>query len=99
MAYFRDLTPYSYAPAEPSDATARNVGWLTLGINFPTAPSDAQFADRLWQYCKVSIVRTRGLHKCELCCSHEANIAARNNEELLLGSAEIRVISTQGQIY
>lgn len=93
MTQFRDLTPYSYGAADSPVASAYNIGWLALGVDFPTASPDPQFADRLWRFCKISVGQTRGLHECELCCSREANVAQRNGEELLLGSAEMRFAS------
>jgi len=100
MTHFEDLTPYSYGAIDGPEASARNVGWLAAGAAFPKMSSpDPQFVDRLWRFCKVSVGQARGLHECELCCSHEANVVQRNGEELLLGSAEIRVISSEGQLY
>ena len=99
MTHFIDLTPYSYGAADSSEAGARNVGWLAAGVDFPTSSPDPQFVDRLWRFCKVSIGQTRGLHECEVCCSREANVARRNGEELLLGSAEIRVFSGDAELY
>lgn len=99
MTHFRDLTPYSYGAADSPNAGARNIGWLAAGVDFPTSPPDQSFVDRLWLFCKVSIGQTRGLHECELCRSRDANAARRNEEELLLGSAEIRAIGEQGQLY
>jgi hypothetical protein len=99
MTHFIDLTPYSYRAAGGSEAGALNVGWLSAGVEFPTTSPDLQFVNRLWRFCKVSIGQTRGLHECEICRSREANVVRLNEEELLLGSAEIRVISDQGQLY
>src|SRR5262249_42604519 len=99
MTHFKDLTPYSYGAADSSPAEAYNVGWLAADVDFARNSPDPQFVDRLWRFCKVSIGQTRGLHQCDLCCSGEANVAQRDGEELLLGSAEIRVVSDQGQLY
>ena len=99
MTYFRDLTPYSYGAAGCAESGARNVGWLTADVDFPTLSLDSQFVDRLWRFCKVSVGQTRGFHKCELCSSREAHVARRDGEELLLGSAEIRVVSSQGRLF
>jgi hypothetical protein len=41
----------------------------------------------------------RGVHDCEFCKSEDLPLAERNNEKLLLGTSEIRVFSTQGEIY
>src|SRR5690349_2636862 len=99
MMQFNDLTTYSYGTAESPEASAQNIGWLASGVDFSTASPDSQFVDRLWRFCKISVGQTRGLHQCELCLSPEANIARRNGEELLLGSAEIRVAAVPGQLY
>ena len=100
MTHFIDLTPYSYGAAKSPEERALNVGWLVAGVDFETTTSpDPQFIDCLWRFCKVSIDQTRGFHECEMCCSDAANSASRNGEELLLGSAEIRVVSNDGKLY
>ncbi len=99
MTRFNDLTSYSYGTAESTEVTAQNIGWLAPGIAFPTASPDPQFVERLWHYCKISVGQTRGLHRYEFCHSRDSNIARRNGEELLLGSAEIRVLASTGQLY
>lgn len=99
MTYFPDLTDYSYGMSKNSSAHVKNVGWLSSGVAFPVAVPASDFVDRLWRFCLVSVEQTRGLHECEFCCSREANVAMRNNEEILLGSAEIRVFSGDGKIY
>ena len=99
MTYFIDLTTYTYGATEGSEASTLNVGWLSGSASFLTASPDPQFVSRLWRFCKVSIGQTRGLHECEICRSREANTAKRDDEQLLLGSAEIRVLSEQGQIF
>jgi hypothetical protein len=99
MTLFTDLTTYTYGAADSSDVSARNIGWLASGVNFQTAPPDPQFVERLWRFCKISVGQTRGLHVCEMCGSRESNAVRRNEEELLLGSAEIRVVGIQGQLY
>jgi hypothetical protein len=99
MTHFTDLTTYSYGTADSPGASAQNIGWLANGVDFPTASPDPQFVERLWRFCKVSVGQTRGLQECELCRSRDANVARRNEEELLLGSAEIRVAAVEGQLY
>jgi hypothetical protein len=99
MTHFADLTPYSYGAATSPDVDASNIGWLASGIDFTATAPDPQFVDRLWRFCKIAVGQTRGLHECELCHSREANVPRRNGEELLLGSAEIRVVGDHGQLY
>lgn len=98
MAYFEDFSDYIYFPAA-SPAGTKNIGWLGEGKPFDTeAPSD-EILDMLWEFCKVSVVQTRGLHECEICGLREAWKAERNGVALNLGSAEIRVFSENGDIY
>ncbi|CCE06205.1 hypothetical protein BRAS3843_1640015 [Bradyrhizobium sp. STM 3843] len=99
VTYFADLTPYSYGAADTSAASTLNVGWLAAGVDFPRKLAEPQFVDRLWRFCQVSVGQTRGLHKCELCCSFDGNLAQKNGERLLLGSAEIRVVSDRGELF
>ena len=99
MTHFNDLTLYAYGAADSSEANALNIGWLAQGVDFLTTPPDKKFVDRLWRFCKLSVGQTRGLHLCEICGCHEANVSRFSEEALLLGSAEIRVISDQGRLY
>lgn len=99
MTHFKDLTPYSYGAAISSSVDALNVGWLAAGVDFPSKAPDPEFVDRLWRFCKISVGQTRGVHECDMCRSREANVARRDGEELLLGSAEIRVVGEQGELY
>lgn len=99
MTQFMDLTTYTYGAADNPEVSAQNIGWLAAGVKFPTASPDPQFIERLWRFCKISVGQTRGLHECELCRSRDANVARRNEEELLLGSAEIRVAGIQGRLF
>ncbi len=99
MTHYIDLTGYIYGAAENSQASARNIGWLAAGVDFPTSPAHPEFVERLWRYCRISVGQTRGLHECELCRSRKANEVRHGDEELLLGSAEIRVVSRDGHVY
>jgi hypothetical protein len=99
MTHYLDLTAYSYGATKNSEASARNVGWLAAGFHFPTSPADPKFVERLWRYCAVSVGQTRGLHECDICRSRSANEVERGDEKLLLGSAEIRVVSREGHVY
>jgi len=99
MTHFKDLTIYTYGAATSSDVGARNIGWLAADIEFQIAVADPAFVERLWRFCRISIGQTRGLHECELCRSSEANSVCLKGEKLLLGSAEIRVLSRKGETY
>jgi hypothetical protein len=99
MTYFPDLSNYSYGSTREIGRPVRNIGWLDPGSSFQTGEVDPEFLSRLWQFCTVSILQTRGLHECEICRSRSANTAERDGLQLLLGSAEIRVFSSSGDIY
>lgn len=99
MAYYSDLSDYSYLASAVRNPATKNVGWLAPGYSFPTAaPSDAVL-DALWRYCKVSVAQTRGVHACGLCDGVAACCAERGGETLLLGSSEIRVVSGSGELF
>jgi hypothetical protein len=93
MAYFVDLSFYSYSAGDQS--AAKNVGWLQRGQGFDTAEPSEETLDSLWSFCSVSVNQTRGIHQCDLCAAPQAVYAARNGFKLLLGSSEIRVFSKE----
>jgi hypothetical protein len=99
MTYFPDLTEYAYTPLAPGDAAPKNIGWLGASVEFETRTPEPEFLERLWLHCLVSVAQTRGLYECHLCAGKESNVAQRDGKQLLLGSAEIRVLSRTGDIY
>jgi len=101
MTYFADLSNYVYGPLSGTNALTRNVSWLIPSVAFSTSTGDVdeEFMTCLWQFCTVSIVQTRGLHECGFCRTRAANVAERRGQQLLLGSAEIRVFSKAGDVY
>jgi hypothetical protein len=98
MAYLPDMSEYNYHPEFERPGT-KAIGWLVLGHAFPSGPVDENVLDVLWEFCKISVAQTRGLHACPWCGSNWGNEAQKGAESLLLGSAEIRVFSEQIQIY
>lgn len=101
MTFFRDLSPYEYGSRWGGVAGAQNVGWLADGRPFETASPMKSDLDLIWAHCKVAIHPTRGFHSCDICkdLSLHPPKFTRNNETLLLGYSEIRVISRSGQSY
>lgn len=98
MTYFNDLSNYAYLP-EFARPRSLNVGWLGLGHDFDKmTPSDADL-NLLWEFCKVSIAQTRGIHNCDFCKGNQPVVGERNGLSLLLGTSEIRVFSPDGTIY
>jgi hypothetical protein len=98
MAFLEDMAEYVYAPEFVRPGT-KAVGWLARGHPFPTATPDEEILDLLWLYCSVSVARARGGHDCEFCPSGSAYEAERRGQQLLLSTAEIRVLSPKGEIY
>ena len=99
MTYFKDLTIYSYH-CERQWPMQNNVGWLGPGQLFPTWKPSEGVLDLLWNYCKVRIKQTRGLHDCHMCWEWGApHQFSWKGEGQHLGSAEIRVFSNRGTIF
>jgi hypothetical protein len=93
MAYFSDLTFYSYGgDGEPG---TKNIGWLQRRHEFAKAVPSEDTLDLLWDFCKAPVMQARGFHLCDLCGPSQAILAVRNGIELRLGNAEIRVFSQQ----
>lgn len=99
MAYFEDLSAYTYFGSPPSDCKTKNVGWLEINHDFCKAAPTEKILDVLWEYCKISVEQTRGIHACEFCQSGDSHHAERKGERLTLGSSEIRVFGKDGIVY
>lgn len=98
MSYFEDLSQYSFLPAGLRPGT-RNVGWLDRVHDFPTTTPTEELLDQLWSFCLVSVNQTRGIHVCPFCPTNSGPCFERRGHRLNLGSAEIRVFSTDGTVY
>lgn len=100
MTHFTDLSDYVYHRAEDYSPVTKNVGWLGRGHEFPRAQPTEEVLDVLFEFCRVSVAQTRGIHECDLCMPPRTVYAARKHSaKLLLGTAEIRVFSKEGLIY
>ncbi len=97
MTYYQDLSTYTYSNQQCENT--RNIGWLTHGHDFQIGAPAQVFLEKLWEYCKVSVMQTRGIHSCELCDDSEAFVADWNGTRLILGSSEIRVFDHEGTIF
>ena len=71
MAYFEDLTPYTYLndPNEPPGTV--NIGWLEPGYPFPTGTTSEEFRIRLEQLCHRHVNQMRGFHTCGILPARE----------------------------
>ncbi|WP_422929099.1 hypothetical protein [Singulisphaera sp. PoT] len=64
MAYFADLTPYTY---NYGTEIMLNVGWLGPGHPLPRGPVSMAFAHELEILAQSPVNRTRGQHICPFC--------------------------------
>jgi hypothetical protein len=67
LAFFEDLTPYSYLHPEEELPGTMNVGWLDRDHPFPTSPTSEEFRVKLGRLCQRRVKQTRGLHHCPFC--------------------------------
>jgi hypothetical protein len=100
MAFFEDLSEYEYF-AQRCRPGSKNVGWLERGHTFEKAKPSIETLDLLWSFCTVNVMQARGFHICDLCDDDQRPLvhAERNGLRLSLGSAEIRVFSSNGTCY
>ncbi len=85
MAFFEDLSDYTYAGSEFARPGTKAVGWLARGHEFRTLAPEEEVLDLLWQYCSISVALMRGGHLCEYCPGGGIHWAERHGEERLLG--------------
>jgi len=67
MAYFPDLSPYTYFDSKGELPNTVNIGWLERGHPFPTGPTGKQFRDKLGLLCAMPVNQTRGIFSCPFC--------------------------------
>jgi hypothetical protein len=101
MAYFEDLTSYTYRPGEEHIV---NVGWLAAAQPFCLGAVSEKFAIRLQKLCNTPCNLMRGHHYCDVCTPPQdilgidpsyLHVWAMNR----CGSGEIRVRDKLGVIY
>ena len=113
VAYFADLTPYSYGNPSSRDEPwpglpLVNIGWLDADHSFATGLLPDGLLERLEELAKVRVRQSRGEHHCELCIRdlggeayfRRLEPATRNRELQTLPreSAEFRV-KGRGVVY
>src|SRR5262249_33821693 len=99
MAYYADLTQYTYHDSEFYRPGTKNIGWLSAGHEFEKTEPSEEVLEALWNFCRVSVAQMRGGHLCACCPPPELLGTERRGETLLLGTSEIRVFSESGEIY
>src|SRR5262245_52395663 len=67
MAFFEDLTPYTYLHPEEELPGTINVGWLDRDHPFPAGPTSEAFRVKLGRLCLRRVKQTRGFHRCPFC--------------------------------
>jgi hypothetical protein len=103
MAFFRDLTPYEYARAEPQP-NILNVGWLSDEHAFSQAVPDGRFVEILRRLVARPTNLFRGRHTCELCPPPPwkptaSGIPVPDPRPETTGNGEIRVPGDNGMIF
>lgn len=101
MCVFADLSAYSYRLGAGSRLGILNVGWIDIQETFPTWSPPVDFLDKLWTYCHFRAVLWRHILFCEK-CSPKTEIdcvETWGTNQLVLGTAEIRVFSSHGSVY
>jgi hypothetical protein len=68
MAWFADLTKYTYGSKDPEPNTV-NIGWLDIEHPYPQGETSVEFQDRLTRFCEYPPEQfvTYGFHPCEFC--------------------------------
>jgi hypothetical protein len=97
--FLRDLEPYSYnLPAPLKDVVA--VGWLSKISSYTQGVAPDGFVDALVQLLSSHRVnQMRGYHVCEFCSKAPLPFDTRAGKQIILGSAEIWVLSGERIIY
>ena len=96
--YYPDLSLYTYIRNDEPYPTL-NIGWLDGSHIYPNGQVSETFLDRLWIYCQSLIYLSLGYHECDFCHEDLGVSVWNNGKQLVLGSAEIRVIGKRGIAY
>jgi hypothetical protein len=67
MAFFEDLTPYTYHNPERELPNTVNIGWLDRKHPFPTGATSEEFRAKLGRLCQRRFKQMRGFHPCSFC--------------------------------
>ncbi|MGW3958083.1 DUF7919 family protein [Streptomyces sp. NPDC004752] len=98
MAYYPDLSPYSY---DQSSRDMVNVGWLSTQHPYPKGIVDERVVTALKVLSIAYENQMRGIHSCEFCDGDRTFVfdGPTGETEAWLGSAEIRVEGVDGTCY
>jgi hypothetical protein len=87
MAFFEDLTPYTYLHPEEEAPGTVNIGWLAPDHPFPTSPTSEEFRSKLGRLCEWRVNQTRGRHGCYFCKAREH--PASSSEMRVAGNGKV----------
>lgn len=94
MSEYFDLSEYTYRKNEKNTL---NIGWLEKK-DFTKGKVSQDFLENLFEYIKCPIHMTRGIyHNLKLDNENDTFTACYQGYEILLGSAEIRVIDVDNK--
>jgi len=96
MAYFKDLTVYTYSEWPESMV---NIGWLDYGHEFDVGEVDSRLASALMRLAASPVNMMRGLHNCRFCNVESPIRIDGLGRSVFLGSGEIHVRSRTGVLY
>jgi len=90
MAWYADLTPYTYTPVD-EETEVRNVGWLERGQQYTSGPVGSPAVQRVFERRLVEAGKRwtgpvfAGVHQCDLCA-----------EDSPMGTGEVQVWNESG---
>ena len=97
MAYYKDLSKYTYLSNEEKNTI--NVGWFDGEHEYLQGDVTEEFILALWEYIKYPVNETRGIYSnIALDGGVKKFVAKYQGYNILLGSAEIRVVDTKNNI-
>jgi hypothetical protein len=71
MTYFADLTQYEFLDSDHGAKNFLNIGWIDRAYPYPKGPTPQGVMNRLIEELAQPRNRTRGYHRCNLCCERE----------------------------
>lgn len=109
MAYYPDLSPYTYylRPQKPTAIEkaypdALNIGWLGRAHPFPrsTTLPEESLLKRLLAHTVLSVLMMRGIHDCHLCLENSTDLHGTSlfyeDQEIVMDNGEILVVGVDG---
>jgi hypothetical protein len=77
-----------------------SIGWLDADHRYKQGEVPEAFLKNLWDFCNEPVIYTLGFQQCPFCTtSNYATTEQRDDKQLLLGSAEIRVFGQGNNVF